>query len=62
MLRERTGHPPSCAEAKEMKSLTLHIHACLRASLKDWSSSVGVLIRTGAELLFGTKIRALQTQ
>jgi len=23
-VRERTGHPPSYAEAKEMKSLTLH--------------------------------------
>ena len=30
--RERTGHPPSYAEAKKMKSLTLHTHGCLRAS------------------------------
>ena len=26
--RERTGHPPSYAEAKKMKSLTFHIQAC----------------------------------
>ena len=34
-VRERTGHPPSYAEAKKMKSLTLHTHGCLRASLRD---------------------------
>ena len=28
-VRERTGHPPSYAEAKKMKSLTLHTHGCL---------------------------------
>jgi len=38
-VRERTGHPPSYAEAKKMKSLTLHTHGCPRASLRDWSSS-----------------------
>src|SRR5688572_7056066 len=27
--RERTGHPPSYAEAKKMKSLTLHTQGCL---------------------------------
>ena len=27
-VRERTGHPPSYAEAKKMKSLTLHTHCC----------------------------------
>jgi len=32
-LRERTGHPPSYAEAKKMKLLTLHIYGCLRTSL-----------------------------
>ena len=37
--RERTGHPPSYAVAKKMKSLTFHTHGCLRASLRDWSSS-----------------------
>src|SRR6218665_117771 len=34
-VRERTGYPPSYAEAKKMKSLTLHNHGCLRASLRD---------------------------
>src|SRR6218665_2928156 len=38
-VRERTGHPPSYAEAKKMKSLTLHTHGCLRVSLKYCSSS-----------------------
>src|SRR6218665_1778535 len=38
-VRERTGQPPSCAEAKKMKSLTLHTHGCARASLRDCSSS-----------------------
>jgi len=28
-VRERTGHSPSYAEAKKMKSLTLHTHSCL---------------------------------
>src|SRR6218665_715908 len=32
-VRERTGHPPSCTEAKKMKSLTLHTHGCPKASL-----------------------------
>src|SRR6218665_2480318 len=27
-VRERTGQPPSYAEAKKMKSLTLHTHGC----------------------------------
>ena len=27
-VRERTGHPPSYAEAKKMKLLTLHTHGC----------------------------------
>ena len=35
----RTGHPPSYAEAKKIKSLTLYTQGCLRASLRDWSSS-----------------------
>ena len=30
-VRERTGHPLSCAEAKKLKSLTFHIHGCHRA-------------------------------
>jgi len=29
MARENTGHPPSYAEAKKKKSLTLHMHGCL---------------------------------
>ena len=37
--KERTGHPPSYAVAKKMKSLTLHTHGCPRASLRDRSSS-----------------------
>ena len=28
-VRERTGHPPLFAEAKKMKSLTLHTIGCL---------------------------------
>jgi len=32
---ERTGLPPSYDVAKKMKSLTLHAHGCLRASLRD---------------------------
>jgi len=35
MVRERTGHLPSYAVAKKKKSLTLHTHGCLRASLRD---------------------------
>ena len=31
---ERTGLPSSCAEAKTMKSLTLHTYCCLRARLR----------------------------
>ena len=37
--RKRTGHPPSDAVAKKMKSLTFQIHVCLRDSLRDWNSS-----------------------
>ena len=33
-VSERTGHPPSYAEAKKTKSLTLHSHGCPMASLK----------------------------
>src|SRR6218665_1056022 len=38
MVRERTGHPPSYAEANKMKSQTLHTHGCLRSSLRGCSS------------------------
>src|SRR6218665_2309519 len=31
-VRERTGHPPSYAEAKNMMSLTICTHGCLRAT------------------------------
>ena len=31
----KTGHLLSYAEAKKMKSLTLHTHGCHRASLSD---------------------------
>jgi len=34
-VRKRTGHPPSDAEAKKMKSLTLHTQGCPKASLRD---------------------------
>src|SRR6218665_423235 len=37
-VREKTGHLPSYAEAKKIKSLALHTHDCLRASLRDCSS------------------------
>jgi len=42
MVRERTGHRSSYAEAKKMKSLTLHTHDCPRASLRDRSSSCSI--------------------
>ena len=35
MVRERTGRMPSYAVAKKMKSLILHTHGCLRASVRD---------------------------
>jgi len=28
MVREKTGHPPSCAEVKKMRLLTLLTHGC----------------------------------
>ena len=38
-VRERTGHPPSYAEAKKIKSLTLHSNGCSEAALpKLWSA------------------------
>src|SRR6218665_16018 len=37
-VRKRTGHPPSYAEAKKMKLLTLHAHGCPMTSLRDCSS------------------------
>ena len=40
MVRERTGHQPSYAEAKKMKSLTLRTNVCL----SDWYSSDSLLI------------------
>src|SRR6218665_915042 len=46
-VRERTGHPPSYAEAKKVKSLTLHTHGCPRASLRDRSSSFFFFILFG---------------
>src|SRR6218665_2193034 len=33
-MRVRTGHLPSYAEAKKIKSLTLHTHGCPRAILR----------------------------
>jgi len=45
-VRERTGHAPSYAKAKKMKSMTLHAHGCLipMASLKDFA----ILLLTGS--------------
>ena len=47
MMRERNGHPPSYAGANKMKSLTLHTHSCIKASLRDSFSSssraIGIL-------------------
>ena len=37
--REKIGHPPSYAQAKKMKSLTLNTHGCSRVRLKDCPSS-----------------------
>ena len=34
-VRERTGHPPSYAVAKKIKSLTVHTHGCPMASSRD---------------------------
>src|SRR6218665_1060073 len=39
MVRERTGHMPSYAKAKQMKSITLHSHGYSRANLRDCSFS-----------------------
>src|SRR6218665_581168 len=36
--KENSGHLPSFAEAKQMKSLTLHNAGCLRNRLRDCSS------------------------
>src|SRR6218665_333199 len=38
MVKETTGHPPSYAEAKKIKSLTLHTHGFPKASLRDCSA------------------------
>ena len=38
-VRGRIGYSPSYAEAKKMKSLTLHTHDCSRASLRDCFSA-----------------------
>ena len=45
MVRERTGHTPSYAEAKKMKSLTLHTHGCPGVSLWDFYSSYTLVRR-----------------
>jgi len=34
-VRKMTDRPPSYAEAKKMKLLTLHTYCCPKASLKD---------------------------
>src|SRR6218665_3970961 len=45
MVRKRTGHLPSYAETKEMKSLTLHTQGC----------SIGLVIGTDLPLLSNFK-------
>ena len=45
-VRKRAGHPLSYAVAKKMKSLTLHTHGCLMASLRDCSSSCSAVSRS----------------
>jgi len=60
-VRERTGHPPSYTEAKKMKSLTLHTHGCLRANLRDCSSSSsstskGDFVAQRTNLQFGNRM------
>ena len=42
--REMAGHPPSYAEAKKIKSLTLHTDGCLRASLRVCSALFSSLL------------------
>ena len=37
--RKRTDHPNSYTEVKKTRSLTQHTHGCVKASLKDRSSS-----------------------
>src|SRR6218665_203344 len=39
VVRERTGHTPSYAETKKMKSITLHTHGCPKEWLFSSSSS-----------------------
>jgi len=38
-VRDRIGHLPTYDKAKKMKLLALHVHGCLRASVRDCSSS-----------------------
>src|SRR6218665_2719491 len=53
-VRERTCHPPSYAGAKKMKSITLHTHGCLRASLPDRSSSSYLWLISAPTVLIAT--------
>src|SRR6218665_1047484 len=41
--RERTGPPPSYAEAKKIKSLTLHTHGWLKASVRGRSVLISLI-------------------
>jgi len=54
--RERTGHPPSYAEAQKMKLLTLHIYGCPNARLRDCSSST-IIVTKSQNLLLQTGIQ-----
>src|SRR6218665_539440 len=53
--RERTGYLPSYAEAKKMKSLTVHTRGYHRASLRDCSSSYSSMSKNNTETKNGMK-------
>src|SRR6218665_2902428 len=53
--RERTGYLPSYAEAKKIKSLTVHIRGYHRASLRNCSSSYSSMSKNNTETKNGMK-------
>src|SRR6218665_4161471 len=53
--RERTGCLPSYAEAKKMKSLTVHTRGYPRATLRDCSSSYSSMSKNNTETKNGMK-------
>jgi len=54
MVRKRTGHQPSYAEAKKMNSLSFHTYGCHRASIRDCfsSSSSGNIVISLSKVIF----------